>query len=351
MFVATIKNFKLILFMMATLKFYVCSADISDCYRRVIKNVPEGDIWLEDVLTGERQPRDENTIFFHITNCFNNSYVTLTSRQACAVESAAINNPYMDVFVLFASPAMISKNKSSAIASLLSYGNIFFRVNNLWKYTEGTPTEKWFKTEVIFKSMYLYSHLSDLCRYVTLWRFGGIYLDADVVVIKTFQDVPLNFAGAESNRVVASGVMGFEKYGLGYRVSGECLKKFIEQYNGNAWGSNGPMIITNVLKQSICHRATADFMTRANCKGFKVYSREYFYAINYNVIRYFFEEKYLDQCISRTNNSILIHVWNKLTSSIPMKVGARTCYGMYPNNFAQKFTHLLERIFKRPNVN
>lgn len=159
-------------------------------------------------------------------------------------------------------------------------------------------------------------------------------MDADVVVIKSFRNVPSNFAGAEDKNYVASGVIGFERYGRGHQIAEQCLKKFVQQFNGNSWSTNGPKVITNVLKQSICRQKTTDLMTIENCRDFKVYRPEMFYAIPYTELGYFFEVKLLNQCVSRTQNSLLIHTWNKLSSS--KKVGARSCYGFYAAKFCPK---------------
>uniref|UniRef100_T1GTW0 Alpha-1,4-N-acetylglucosaminyltransferase n=1 Tax=Megaselia scalaris TaxID=36166 RepID=T1GTW0_MEGSC len=56
-------------------------------------------------------------------------------------------------------------------------------------YTENTIAEDWIRSEELFSSKYMYSHLSDFLRYMTLWRFGGIFIDTDTVVMKSFENV------------------------------------------------------------------------------------------------------------------------------------------------------------------
>lgn len=314
-----------------------------NCYRTTTEH--KNLLPLEDVLDSDRLPRDDKTIFFHITNCLEDGYAKLSSRQACAVESAAKNNPSLDVFVLFSSPVTISSNKSNAIEALLSYENVFLRNNNLWKYTEGTPAEKWFQSEVIFTSNYMYSHLSDLARYTSLWRFGGIYMDVDVVVVKSLEEVPLNFAGAENLKFVASGIMGLERHGLGHQVADECLKLLVAEFDGQGWNSNGPMIITNVLKRKICKEEQTHLMTPSRCSRFMVYPPQTFYAIPFKDWPYFFKDMYLSYCIHRTKDSLLVHLWNKASSSMPLKVGKHTCYGAYAGMHCPKAYYSSGELF------
>lgn len=148
-------------------------------------------------------------------------------RQACAIESAAKENPNWDVFVLFASPAGFindSSPHSPIIRSLESYPNIHMRNVHLWTYAIGTPMEKWLQNDDLFRSQYLNSHISDFLRYLSMYKFGGIYLDLDVIVQKSFENVEPNFSGAESADDVAAGVMSFDLDGIGHEVAKLCVR-------------------------------------------------------------------------------------------------------------------------------
>lgn len=319
----------------------------SDCYSMDIKeiNLDPGDIALEDVLDSERQPRPDKTVFFHITNCWKDGYIRLPPRQECAIESAALNNPTLDIFVLFSSPSVVPSNSSKALEALFSYTNIFFRNNNLWSYTEGTPAEQWFKTGVIFQSKYLVSHLSDLSRLTSLYRFGGIYMDIDVVVIKSFEDITLNFAGAEDREYVDNGIIGLESQGFGHELATEFLKMFVQVFDGSLWNKNGPMLITNILRSSICSEEFTDLMTEEKCSGFKVYPPNVFYAVHWKFWEYFFEERFFSECILKTNDSFAIHVWNTFSVSKKFNVHTKNCYGFYAQNYCPTVFGSLEETF------
>lgn len=151
----------------------------------------------------------------------------MITRQACAIESAALLNPNLDVFVLFASPVGLindTDKTSPIIIALQSYPNIFFRNINLWTYSVDTPLEDWFLSDALFQSQYLNSHVSDYLRYLSLFKYGGTYLDLDVVVQKTFENISANYAGAESQNFVAAGVINFDHDGIGHEIADMCVR-------------------------------------------------------------------------------------------------------------------------------
>lgn len=120
---------------------------------------------------------------------------------------------------MFASPVGTlnkTSSRSPILSALESYANIHFRNINLWSYAANTPLENWFLSDKLFLSDYLNSHVSDFLRYVSLYKFGGLYLDLDVIVQKTIENMSANYAGAESDNYVAAGVINLEVYFLYY---------------------------------------------------------------------------------------------------------------------------------------
>ena len=107
----------------------------------------------------------------------------LNARQACAVESAAKMNPNMNVYLLFVSPSKISNQSREMFHQLQSYSNVRIRHIKPEEYVKNTPLDLWYRSGVLKKSRWPRSHMSDILRYLTLWKYGGIYLDLDVVVI------------------------------------------------------------------------------------------------------------------------------------------------------------------------
>ena len=142
----------------------------------------------------------------------------------CAIESAARHNPNRKIFVLFASP---TDSKVSNVA-LKSYANVHFLNVNLDAFVEKTPAKKFYQSGELFTSKYLVEHMSDFLRLLVLYKYGGIYLDMDVVVQKNMDDLPANFLGKEAyegNNVggVNGALLGFQDE-IGHKIIKLCLK-------------------------------------------------------------------------------------------------------------------------------
>jgi len=125
----------------------------------------------------------DNSIFFMETSCNHKNGVHLTLRQGCAIESAAKLNLNLKVFVLFVAPSFVN-NKSRVINSLSALKNVYLRHIDFVKYSHNTPLQEFVASGKMFNSQWPVSHTSDLLRFLTLWKFGGTYMDLDVVLMK-----------------------------------------------------------------------------------------------------------------------------------------------------------------------
>lgn len=85
-------------------------------------------------------------------------------------------------------------------------------------YSMGTPAEEWFKRKAIYYSRYLNAHMADYLRLITLYHFGGIHLDFDVIVLRNIGKLPPNFAAATSDEWISNGAMGFESDCVGHKI-------------------------------------------------------------------------------------------------------------------------------------
>lgn len=195
----------------------------------------------------EVEPKKGRSIFFHETSCSSllDGKITINPRQACAVESAAKLHPDHEVYLLFTSPGTFAKGDDNHIIDALrKYENVKLLHVNFTRYVEGTKVQLLYENGQLPYSNYARSHASDVLRYLTLHKYGGIYLDLDVVVIKPLNGLGENFAGAESRRNVAAGVLGFASSGPGHQLVDMCLDDLSKNFDGWNWGNNGPGVIT-----------------------------------------------------------------------------------------------------------
>lgn len=147
-------------------------------------------------------------------------------RQACAIESAAKSNPDSNIWTLFASPVGFENqvDHSPILRALETYSNIHFNNLNLWKYSEGTPAEFWVKQSDLLQSSYLFEHTADFLRLLSLYKFGGTYLDLDFMVMQSLADEIQNFAGIETNNYVSNAILNFDRDGVGHYIVEQIIK-------------------------------------------------------------------------------------------------------------------------------
>lgn len=94
-------------------------------------------------------------------------------------------NPEHSVFVLFTSQVGFRNVTTIPILdALLSYRNINFNYLNLTQYAKETPLDEFMMSGELSRSSYIITHTSDVLRYLSLWKFGGTYLDLDTVMLK-----------------------------------------------------------------------------------------------------------------------------------------------------------------------
>lgn len=147
------------------------------------------------------------------------------NREACAIESAARQNPYRDIFVLFVSPVAYARNQlSSVIEALSTYPNVFMRNLNILTFSSNTPVQQLLNSGKIFKSKYRVAHLSDLIRLLTLYKFGGTYFDLDYVLLKSLDGLDRNFVGAQNATSIGNSVLSFSRNGNGHELLNTLLK-------------------------------------------------------------------------------------------------------------------------------
>ena len=137
---------------------------------------------------------------------------------------AALINPDLNVFLLFLSENGFPNAKTTPlINALLEYQNVQIRYLNITQYAEGTPIEALINKGELSRSKYQIEHTADVLRFLTLWKYGGTYLDLDVVVLKPLDSIS-NYASAESSQFVSIGIINTSLDGIGHEIVDMCLK-------------------------------------------------------------------------------------------------------------------------------
>ncbi|KAF3337303.1 Glycosyltransferase sugar-binding region containing DXD motif [Carex littledalei] len=188
-------------------------------------------------------------------------------------------------------------------------------VPNLDELLEGTPTHVfasiWFDWR---KTKYYPLHYSELIRLAALYKYGGIYLDSDVIVLKSLSSVQnsIGMLGQiEGNSTFSGAVMAFEKNS---DFVMECLKEFYSTYDDSHLRWNGADLLTRVINK----------IKNNNQLHVKILPSFQFYPISSsNITSYFAEPSDEADMVEQDilfkrimEESIAFHLWNGITSSL-----------------------------------
>ncbi|PAN14495.1 hypothetical protein PAHAL_2G414000 [Panicum hallii] len=193
-------------------------------------------------------------------------------------------------------------------------------VPNLDKLLESTPTHEfasvWYEWR---QTKYYPLHYSELIRLAALYKYGGIYLDSDIIVLKPLT-LLRNTIGATNPVPGSSGysgaVLAFEKQSP---LLEECLKEFYSTYDDTILQWNGAELMTRVIS-NLSSKADGN-MWLLNTK---LEPSATFYPISStDIMRYFsepdnmVEKAHHDAVFSRiVNDSTTFHFWNGITSTL-----------------------------------
>ncbi|TQD87793.1 hypothetical protein C1H46_026645 [Malus baccata] len=119
---------------------------------------------------------------------------------------------------------------------------------------KNTPAESWFAEMKRGKrdpgEIPLAQNLSNLIRLAVLYKYGGVYLDTDFIVLKSFSGLR-NSIGAQSVDVVSKNWTRLNNAVLIFDMNHPLLYKFMEEFaltfDGNKWGHNGPYLVSRVV--------------------------------------------------------------------------------------------------------
>lgn len=112
-------------------------------------------------------------------------------------------------------------NHTLLVKSLQKHSNVRFKYLNAYEFSKNTPLEAWILSDKLAESKFLISHTSDVLRYLTLWKFGGTYLDLDVIVVKNFNLT--NYACPEDEKIINSAILNLDKV-RGREIASLCIE-------------------------------------------------------------------------------------------------------------------------------
>ncbi|XP_030449937.1 uncharacterized protein LOC115672300 [Syzygium oleosum] len=296
------------------------------------KVLPEFDIFQSNNLTRPFHVRVTG-FFGRKNNCSVQFFMTWISparsfgrREFLALESLFKSNPYGCLVII--SRTMDSKLGFKKFKPVLGHGFKVIAVTpDLPFLFKNTPAKAWFdEMKAGTKDpgeIPLAQNLSNLIRIAILFKYGGVYLDTDVIVLKDFAGLR-NSIGAQSVDAVSrrwtrlnNAVMVFDK---NHPLLLKFMMEFASTFDGNKWGHNGPYLVSRVVE-------------KVNGKGgfeFKVLPPMAFYPVDWTRIGGLFrwpqtraEAKWVEAKITQLSGGTYgVHLWNKQSRRLKIEEGS-----------------------------
>ncbi|WZY92078.1 hypothetical protein YC2023_064407 [Brassica napus] len=247
-------------------------------------------------------------------------------REMLAVDTLFTTNPNACLVIL--SNSLDSPRGYTILKPFLDQGfNLVAVTLDIPFLVKNTPAEAWLKKLKSGKmdpgSIPLFMHLSDLTRLAVLYKYGGIYLDTDIIFLNSVTGLR-NAIGAQSLDPetkrwtrLNNAVMVFDIY---HPLMHEFLQEYSTTFDGNRWGYNSPYLVSRVI-QRLGHKPEYNLT---------IFPPNAFYPVNWlKILRLFKkptttgEVKWVEKTVQdMTKGSYMIHLWNKVTRKMKIEEGS-----------------------------
>ena len=282
----------------------------------------KNDYKLSNFTISNTSSNNDYNIFFVETNI---NSLLLTTKQLCAIESAAFHNPSANVYIL----TIRAVADKQYLRLFQIYKNIIWMKLVPNELFLDTPLMKWWQTGHLAQSKFMTAHLSDAVRLALLWKYGGFYSDLDTITIKSFQTlIGVNGAGFLNGKM-PSLANGFLHFNARHPFIHLVMTNFASDYQPSIWGHNGPILLRRCMKlfcnvNDIYKSLILTDKNENNC-SINVYPQEYFYPYNNYQLDFLFKNELLN--ITRLKSTYSVHFYGKVSSTF--SVNARNDNNVY----------------------
>ncbi|XP_051885929.1 lactosylceramide 4-alpha-galactosyltransferase-like isoform X2 [Pristis pectinata] len=256
---------------------------------------------------------ESNTTIFFVETSKRTNPTFLTM---CSVESAARSHPTTKVVFFMKGLTARSSTQALGISLLNCFPNVEIKPIDLNEIFADTPLSFWYSQLNPWWQPYLITTIADATRLAIMWKYGGIYLDTDIIVLKNLLNLT-NSIGREQRYLVNTAFLAFNQH---HDFIGRCLKDFVEHFNGWIWGHQGPQLVTRVLKKWCRTNSVTKIQ---QCKGVKMLSPEAFYPIRWQDWKKYFEVVSKSEAQELLKNSYAVHIWNKKSHGTGFRTGSK----------------------------
>ncbi|KAK6283761.1 hypothetical protein POUND7_002713 [Theobroma cacao] len=271
--------------------------------------------------------------FFQNSKCKSRFFMTWISsvesfgdRELLAVESVFRSHP--EACLLIVSNSLDSKRGKVVLKPFLDRGFKLVAFDPDFDYIfKNTYAELWFnrlkRGNLNPGEVSLGQNISNLLRLALLYKYGGIYIDTDIIVLKRFNNLR-NVIGAQSINLETKNWTRLNNAVLIFDKHHPLLYKFIQEFaltfDGNKWGHNGPYLVSRVVAR----------VTGRPGFNFTVLPPSAFYPVDWSRIRSLFQgprtkvhSNWLHNKLEQIRRqSFAVHLWNRQSRNVRVQEGS-----------------------------
>jgi lactosylceramide 4-alpha-galactosyltransferase len=243
------------------------------------------------------------------------------------------------------SKPILNMTKNIALWEVINkYNNIQILYVDMSILFNNTILQSFYNSNKLNTSKYKSVHTSDIIRIVTLYKYGGIYIDLDTLIIRNISNLT-NFITFmyPDNTVLANGILGLEKNSS---IALNIINNIDKNWNSDNWLQNGPILLNDAMREYCGTFVTR--MNSANCNNFIVFQHSIFFPIPYYNLKYFFTENESTETmliIKNTKHLLGIHISNSIVANNTVFIGSKQPYSLLAQQYCPLSYYSCDSVF------
>ncbi|KAM6550282.1 hypothetical protein CsatB_000090 [Cannabis sativa] len=304
------------------------------------------------ISSGNKEPFSKTVKeFFDSKNCSKprffmtwiSSLKSFGERESFAIESLFKFHPN-SCLVIVSKTMDSNEGLNRVLKPFLKMGLSVLAVSPDYDYVfKNTPAENWFSLLKMGKvnpgEIPLGQNLSNLLRLALLYKYGGVYIDTDMIFVKSFSKLK-NVIGAQTIDLetgqwsrLNNAVLVFDK---GHPLVLEFIKEFALTFDGSKWGHNGPYLVSRVVSRVLYSSSVFKNGEDKKRFNFSILGPPAFYPVDWSRIESLFsspndEFQYkwvLGKLKHIRTKSFVVHLWNRQSKKLKIEKGSIIDYIM-----------------------
>lgn len=132
-----------------------------------------------------------------------------------------------------------------------------------------------------------YAFVSDYARFYVLYKYGGLYFDTDVEVIRNMDDIVSKgpFMGCENDGTIIKQMTVAAGLGLGAEANMDVYRRILEKYQQSVFmtskGAANQITVVGIVTSLLFENGLKNIKGVQECLGLTIYPKEYFCPLDY----------------------------------------------------------------------